>query len=236
MIGTNREKFLPGKRRMLLEHIKREGEATIAELATRVDTTKEAVRQHLVQLEEEGWIRSVPVTGGTPGRPTHAYRLTPVGDHLFVKHYDTLALQLITLIAEKEGKEGIRQVLTDITDRQVREWEDRMRGKSLAERLEMLKGLYFEEDPYTEVERDEEGLVLIERNCPYYNIAMEYPTLCSVTVSTLSRLLGVQVKREKRFQAGDHRCAFRVLSDRPLNREDFRFAFEEETEDESRSD
>jgi hypothetical protein len=35
-----------------------------------------------------------------------------------------------------------------------------------------------------------------------------------VTVSLLSRLLGVDVYREQRFQSGDGRCTFRVLADR----------------------
>ena len=59
------------------------------------------------------------------------------------------------------------------------------------------------------------GFRLVEHNCPFLNVALERPVVCSVTVSLLSRLLGFEVVREEKFQAGDGRCAFRVLTDRP---------------------
>ncbi len=46
---------------------------------------------------------------------------------------------------------------------------------------------------------------------------------------TLSRLLGVRLRREKKFQDGDRCCAFRVLTDRPID-DSFRFALEESEE------
>ena len=74
-------------------------------------------------------------------------------------------------------------------------------------------------------ENDDGILTLVERNCPFQNVAMERPKLCSTTVSTLSRLLGVRVERVKTFQGGDGMCAFRVHSDEDID-SDFRFAFE----------
>lgn len=44
----------------------------------------------------------------------------------------------------------------------------------------------------------------------------------------MSRLLGYKVTREKRFQAGEGRCVFRVQLDQPLRSVAFRFAFEDE--------
>ena len=67
-----------------------------------------------------------------------------------------------------------------------------------------------------EVEEDADGLRLIEHNCPFLNVAQHHPALCSVTINTLSRLLGVRVVREERFQTGNGLCAFRILADQPL--------------------
>jgi predicted ArsR family transcriptional regulator len=94
----------------------------------------------------------------------------------------------------------------------VRAWEPRTRGLNLPERVQALKAVYGDGDPYMEVEKVRGGFRLIERNCPFLNVAMERPALCSVTVSALSRLLGVRVVREERFQHGDGRCVFRVLT------------------------
>mgnify|MGYP001556112562 CR=1 FL=1 len=123
----------------------------------------------------------------------------------------------------------LKQVLSAVTDRQVAQWQTKLAGLGLREKLEALKGFYFENDPYTQVVEDADGLWLIEQNCPFLNLVMERPALCSVTVSTLSRLLGVVVKREKRFQSGDSRCAFHILADQPL-RAGFRFTLEDSRE------
>ena len=55
---------------------------------------------------------------------------------------------------------------------------------------------------------------------------MQRPALCSTTVSTLTRLLGVRVVRRRKFQAGDGCCAFEVLLNEPIDPGEFRFEFE----------
>ncbi len=93
------------------------------------------------------------------------------------------------------------------------------------QRMQLLRGIYFDNDPYIKVDRDDDGAMLVEHNCPYLNIALEEPRLCSVTLSTLQRLLGVKVERSERFQQGDGRCVFRIREDQPVA-EDFRFEWE----------
>lgn len=210
----------------IMEVLKRRGAASRTEIAANLGQTREAARQHLMALEREGWItRDEPVADNRPGRPSIRYRLTDAGDHLFPKHYDAMSIELIDTLVERLGKPGLQDMLAAITDRQVERWQAELDGLDLAEKLDRLKGIYFEDDPYTRVERDGDGFVLIERNCPFLNVALQRPALCSVTVSTLSRLLGVRVYREARFQDGDRHCAFRVRPDRPLDK-DFRFEFE----------
>ena len=55
------------------------------------------------------------------------------------------------------------------------------------------------------------AVLLIERNCPFLDVANRRPALCSVTVNTLSRLLGRRVERVRTFQNGHGRCAFRIV-------------------------
>lgn len=216
----------------ILTFIKQRGEATNADMAQHLNVSYEAVRQQLRQLEAADLVISHKkrAENGRVGRPTSVYALSPAGDHLFPKAYDELAVALIDTLAAALGPEALRQVLTSFTDENVRQWAPHLYDKSLLERLEALKGIYLEDDAYMEVDQDEAGgeLRLVERNCPFLNVATRRPALCSVTVSTLSRLLGHKVSREKRFQDGDGRCVFRVHLDQPVNPKAFRFAFEEE--------
>lgn len=218
---------LPESRQSLLQTLKQLGNATAGELAEHLKLTREATRQQLLLLQEQGLVESHPRNQTGAGRPALVFSLTNQGEHLFPKHYDRMTVLLVDTVAEELGKEQLSKLLSAVTDKQVAEWQDQLKGKTLKEKLEALKHFYFENDPYTQVVEDENGLWLIEQNCPFLNLAVERPALCSVTVSTLTRLLGVNVKREKRFQNGDGQCAFHVFADQPIS-DDFRFRFENE--------
>ncbi len=213
----------------ILTLIKERGEATTAEIAANFDVSYEAIRQQLRQLEASKLIerQARPNPTGV-GRPLRYYTLSAAGDHLFPKQYDELAVELIDAIGDELGPAALRQVLTALTNRQVASWAAQLEGKSLQERLEALKDFYVQDDPYTEVRNGEAGLQLVERNCPFLATALQRPALCSVTVSTLERLLGRRVTREKRFQHGDGCCVFRVHVDEVLEPEQARFRFEED--------
>ena len=158
-------------------------------------------------------------------------RLTPAAEEQFPKFYDALTVTLIRTLGEKYGAEGLRVVLAEITDRQVDHWQEALRGKALRERIDALRGIYFDRDPFTEVQTDDEGAMLVEHNCPYLTAAQDEPRLCSVTVSTMKRLLGVEVERTERFQRGDGRCVFRIRADQAVP-DDFRFGWEKSEVDE----
>lgn len=209
----------------LLRELKLRGTATPAELADVLGVTAEAVRQRLATLAEHGWVKREAVTRNGRGRPTHAYRLTDAAEAQFPKFYDALTLTLIRSLDERFGDDGVRSVLADVTDRQVAAWRPRVDGKPLDARMRALRNVYFDDDPFTEVKRDADGAMLIEHNCPYLAAAAEEPRLCSVTVSTMKRLLGVEVERTERFQRGDGRCVFRVREDEPVT-DAFRFGWE----------
>jgi len=206
-----------GTRQSILEALKREGPLAIAQLAERLGMSGEAVRQQLVQLQREGWIEALRERGPArhSGRPPTHYRLSQAGDHVFPKHYDALTVAVLDAVASELGPAALERILAALTETRTRQWEPRLAGKSFRERVEALRGIYDGEDPFMEVEEVAGGFRLVEHNCPFLNVAMERPALCSVTVSLLSRLLGVSVVREQRFQNGDGRCSFRVITDRP---------------------
>lgn len=215
----------PTTREAILRELKLRGGASQSGLAGLLGITREAVRQQLAQLEAQGLVRSAPRASPGRGRPTQFYQLTPVADGQFPKFYDALTVTLIDALGDRFGEDGLRSVLGRITDQQVTAWQPVLEGKSLYERMEALRGVYFDNDPFTEVRTDEDGAMLIEHNCPYLAAAQNEPRLCSVTVSTLKRLLGVDVERTERFQLGDGRCVFRIHEGQPVPAA-FRFDWE----------
>jgi len=211
----------------ILAILKQRGEATTQEIAAQLDVTYEAVRQQVKQLEASGLVgrRPEPNPAGV-GRPLRYYSLTPAGEHAFPKQYDDLAVSLIDAVGESLGRNALQQVLAALANDEVAAWEQRLAGLSLEARLEALRDYYIDGDPFMTAVGDEESLALVERNCPYLNVALRRPALCSLTVTVLSRLLGYRVTRVRRFQDGDGRCVFRVHLDRPLAPDQLRFEFE----------
>ncbi len=211
----------------ILAILKQRGEATTQEIAAELDVTYEAVRQQVKQLEAGGLVepRPEPNPAGV-GRPLRYYSLSRSGEHQFPKQYDDLAVSLIDAVGENLGRGALQQVLAALADDEVAAWEQRLVGLSLEERLEALRDYYVDGDPFMTAVGDDDSLALVERNCPYLNVALRRPALCSLTVSVLSRLLGYRVTRVRRFQDGDGRCVFRVHLDRPLAPEQHRFEFE----------
>ena len=209
--------------------LKEHGSATIAQLAPHLGLTGEAVRQQLLQLQREGWVAAMTEHGavrGRTGRPAAVYRLTDAGEHLFPKHYDALAVAVIDAIADELGMDAAVRVLARVSNDRVAVVTPTVDGRPLEERLDVLRSWYVQDDPYMSVERDGDEYELVERNCPFYNTAMNRPALCSVTVNALEQLLGVRVHREEKFQNGDGRCVFRVHANEPIDRRTWKFEVE----------
>ena len=207
---------LAATRAAIFRLLKREGFSSIPRIAEVLGVSHEAARKQIVDLQRRGWIdtdcgpeeaeRSAP----TPGRPPVRYCLTAAGDHFFPKQYPELMVGLLDLIADARGGAGLTAVLARITDERVTQLEPRVAPLSLKRKMDRLRAIYSEEDSFTEVQRRGADYVLVERNCPYLNVALERPEICSTTVSALRRLTGCEVVRERRFQDGDARCEFHV--------------------------
>ena len=209
--------------------LKQHGTVTIARLAEDLGLTGEAVRQQLLQLQREGWVEAALLRGSAPartGRPATAFRLTEAGDHLFPKHYDALAVTVIDAVAEELGSDAAVRVLERVSNDRVDAVAPSLRGLDLAGRAAKLRSWYLADDPYMDVVPDGEDVLLIERNCPFLNTAMRRPALCSVSVNALTRLFGVRVTREEKFQNGDGRCVFRADASEPVDAESWQFTLE----------
>ncbi|MFD2445477.1 helix-turn-helix transcriptional regulator [Bacillus sp. CGMCC 1.16607] len=221
---------LQGPRRDILNYLKQNGPSTVADLSSRLQMTGEAVRQHLLQLTQDEYIQrqSERAPDAGAGRPSLFYSLTLVGEHLFPKSYDGLTVELIDTVISQLGEETLKQILSSMTESRVQQWESRLRALNLYERVVALKDIYMENDSFIEIEQDEDDLLLIERNCPFANVAMKRPALCSVTVNVLTRLLALKVTRKETFQNGDGRCVFKIHSDQPIHTESYSFFIEKE--------
>ena len=220
---------LPTTRAAIFRLMKVEGFVSIPRIAEVLGVTHEAARKHVVELARNGWIDTDCAAEevereATPGRPPVRYCLTAAGEHLFPKQYPDLLIGLLDTIAE-EGRAD--EVLARITDARVAALESRVPSGPMKRKMAALRTIYGADDPFAEVEQRGDDYVVTERNCPYLTVAMERPDICSTTVSTLRRVTGCEVVRERRFQDGDGRCEFHVRT-AEASRERKKVRFEKE--------
>lgn len=199
----------------------------MSELASYLDISGEGVRQHLLQLEKEGWVNRNSENNGI-GRPVLQYRLTTAGEHLFEKNYDHLTIEVLDTLSNTLGEAALKDLLSAMIEQRIHQWERKLDGLNIEERLNALKDFYKKDDSYMEIENKNHVYSLIERNCPFHNVALQRPILCSVSVSVLTHLLGCSVKREKRLQNGDGCCVFQVQLDEPISENTPRIIMENE--------
>lgn len=208
---------LPATRAAIFRLLKQEGFASLRRIAEVAGVSHEAARKQVADLRRNGWVDSdcppdeAERRETIPGRPPVRYCLTAAGDDFFPKQYPELGITFLDAIAA-EGDDALISVLTRITDERVAELEPRVAAVPLKRKMNVLRSIYETGDPFTDVQRRGEDYVLIERNCPYLDVVLERPDICSTTVSTLRRLTGCHVVRERRFQDGDGRCEFHVRS------------------------
>lgn len=200
-------------REALLAALQRHRPASIDVLAKELRRTPEAVRQALGRLERAGLVCRSPATDEAPrgrGRPPEHFTLSPAGEESLPKSYAEMAVALVDAVSSALGPEALEQVLGHVTDVRAAALAPRMAGLGLAERVQELRSIYRDGDPFIDVERIEGGWRITERNCPFLRLATTRPLVCSTTVGVLARLLGRRVVRERRFQSGDGCCVFFV--------------------------
>jgi predicted ArsR family transcriptional regulator len=203
-------------RREILYLLKIQGGMTIPEMARELNVTREAVRIQIRTLSSMGWVsaRDLTPSSGKRGRPATIFTLTPKGDNFFPKGYPELIRMIFLTIKEQDPK-SLRVLLERMVEKQVQLWNPEVaKKKDLEGKLEVLKDIYQKNDPFVEIVRNGDALCLVEHNCPFLSIALEFPELCSLTISTLSHLLNYKVVRTKKFQNGDGCCEFTIQKDK----------------------
>ena len=199
-------------RRAVLDLLKREGPSEAPVLATLLDLTDMAVRQHLYALEEEGYVEAVSVPRPR-GRPAKQWTLTRKADRYFPDAHAELTADLLTAMHAAFGDEGMDRLLAERTRQQKQAYAKEVGSrKSLKGRLDALAELRTGEGYVAAVEKHDDGYLLVENHCPICVAAKACSGLCRAELAVFRHALGddVEVERTDHILAGARRCAYRI--------------------------
>ncbi len=198
----------------IIEHIQRNGSATIKDLEQLLGITTTAVRQHLNTLLNEGYIERKAVHTGV-GRPHHAYAVTDKAQEIFACHCDDLALTLLEEVFALEGVERTNLLLARVGNRLADKYQQSVRSDLLMERVDELAMALYRRGVLTDVQsQDDNTFVLHTYNCPYHELAQEHREICEMDEAMLRQVLGSDVNLTNCMMDGHQGCSF-VVSQKP---------------------
>jgi predicted ArsR family transcriptional regulator len=195
-------------RQEILEILKEERQATVEDLAARLDLTPMTIRHHLNVLQAQNLVSTTTVRRSQRvGRPRLVYTLTEAADELFPQGYGELARHLVSEIKEAMGPEETEAIFRRIADRIAQAAPPAYEGQPFEDRLDDVSDFLEELGFLFRWEKTEDGYVLANMNCPYRQVTREHPEVCVMDTALISRLLGVEPQPLSRLRMGDTTCA-----------------------------
>jgi predicted ArsR family transcriptional regulator len=199
-------------RQEILEILKEEGQATVEDLAERLELTPMTIRHHLNVLQAQNLVMTSKVRRlQKVGRPRLVYTLTDAADELFPQNYGNLARLIVGEVKETVGVEETEAILRRVAERLAEEAPPPTADQSFGERVAQVVDFMDEQGFLTRWEKTDEGYVLTNINCPYRRVTREHGEVCLMDTELLSRLLGVEPKRLSSQRDDDTPCAFLLV-------------------------
>ncbi len=104
------DRMAGGTRGQLLVMLRRSA-ATINDLAGELGISDNAVRTHIAALQRDGMVEHAGVLRSTGGKPAQLYRITREAEELFPKAYALVLGELIRVLEERDGRDGVTELL-----------------------------------------------------------------------------------------------------------------------------
>jgi DeoR family suf operon transcriptional repressor len=197
-----------GTRAEILTALKKAQPLTAKELADQFGVTPNALRRHLKELEGEGVVRYSREIHGVGG-PVFAFSLTDAGEALFPRAYERALTEILDLVREQQGDEGVIQLFQRRWDEIARVARPELERLPVDQRATRLAELLTSLGYMAEARPVASALpVLTEHNCAIRLIAERFPEVCAAEERFIADLLGAPVTRQAHITKGANCCEY----------------------------
>lgn len=193
----------------ILQTLLRKPKVTINELAEAVGINPISVRHHLTNLQMEGLIAAEEERHGV-GRPRLVYSLTEEGMERFPTKYLRLTTRLLAQMKESMPGPVVAKLFNQIAEDLASEYTSQIQGLSMEERLEFVKELLAQEGFTVEWEKIGDEYQIHEISCPYYQIGVAHPEVCTVDQTLISKMLALPASKVQCILDGGAHCTYVV--------------------------
>jgi predicted ArsR family transcriptional regulator len=183
--------------------------ATINDLAEAVGINPISVRHHLTNLQMEGLVEGQEERHGV-GRPRLVYILTDEGMERFPTRYLRLTTRLLAQMKETMPGPAIAKLFSQIAEDLASEYARDMKNLSMEERLDFVKDMLAQEGFTVEWEKKDGQYQIHEISCPYYQIGIAHPEVCTVDQTLISKMLALPANKVQCILDGGTHCTYVV--------------------------
>jgi predicted ArsR family transcriptional regulator len=188
--------------------LKNKAGMTVDALSTQLAITRNAVRQHLAALENDGLIEK-GITRASGGRPEQLYVLTEKGHECFPRHYSWFAQLLVESVEQEIGADGLGTRLTAMGEKvgqQLRAQYPNL--KTREEKVQKLSEM-MEQLGYSTNNDASKGAVIEADNCVFHNLALKNPAVCAFDLALLSTFTDSKVDHQECMAKNGNVCRFK---------------------------
>jgi len=191
----------------ILQTLLRKPRVTINELAEVVGINAISVRHHLTNLTAEGLISADEERHGV-GRPRLVYSLTEDGMEKFPTKYLRLTTRLLDQMKDSMPGPVVAKLFSQIAEDMASEYADQMKDLSMEERLDFVKAMLAREGFTVEWEKKGSDYQIHEISCPYYQIGIAHPEVCTVDQTLISKMLALPASKVQCILDGGAHCTY----------------------------
>ena len=198
---------MESKRGVILAYLKTRGHATLGEIASHLEVSKQGALRHLEGLEASGQVAMAPDSAHGPGRPENVYRLTPVAAANFPDGHRELTGELVEFLSNEQ----LKQFFEKRAQRLEAEYAPRLAGLDFESRVRELARLASEHGHMAEVVDLGDGALAIRHcNCPIQDVASRTGLPCVNEQQMYERLLGTEVARTTWMAEAADDCTYAI--------------------------
>ncbi len=205
-----------GPRASILVELKLAPGLTSKELSARLGLSLNAIRHHIKELEVDGLLEHDREQRGV-GAPVFAYRLSPAGERVFPRRYESALTDVLETLVEREGREAVVGALEARYAALLRRLPSDIAELPSERRLAAVTRLLNEDGFMPGWEGSAEGGTLTEHNCAIRAVAERFPEICAAEERFLSAALGASVDLQAHVLDGCSACEYQVQFTPPVS-------------------
>ncbi|MBK7316263.1 winged helix-turn-helix transcriptional regulator [Candidatus Villigracilis affinis] len=193
----------------ILQSLLKKPRSTINDLAEAVGINPISVRHHLTNLQMEGLVEGQEERHGV-GRPRLVYVLTDEGMERFPTRYMLLTTRLLSQMKETMPGPVVAKLFNQIAEDLASQYASDMKNLSMEERLDFVKDMLAQEGFTVEWEKKDGNYEIHEISCPYYQIGIAHPEVCTVDQTLISKMLALPANKVQCILDGGAHCTYVV--------------------------